>query len=178
MSDTSVPPSMPQCLSSCYSGARAQMQWVWVSLCVGSLRGTAWDSRSFFHQLNPHWFLQPEVTGRYLPGTGTLGWGSQCGAGTPCSWDIPPKFLSTPHGYGTSPFCVSTPPASLDGCGFFNSIVVRHPFNLIAPGYEWCLFCILVVSLMWLWEEVSHIYLSHYLDWKSLYHVILYVSSV
>ena len=47
-----------------------------VSLCVGALRGTAWGSRSFFHQLNPHWLLQSEVVGTYLPGTGTLGWGN------------------------------------------------------------------------------------------------------
>ena len=40
---------------------------------MGSLRGTAWGSRSFFHRLKMHWFLQPEVAGTYLPGTGTLG---------------------------------------------------------------------------------------------------------
>ena len=40
-----------------------------VSSYVGSLRGTAWGSSSFFHQLNPHWFLQPEVLEAYLPGT-------------------------------------------------------------------------------------------------------------
>ena len=56
-----------------------------VSLCIGSLRVTAWDFNSFFHQLNPCWFLQPEVVGTYLPGTGTLGWGAWYGAGTPCS---------------------------------------------------------------------------------------------
>ena len=46
------------------------------SVCVGggSLRGTAWDCRSFFHLLNPCWFLHPEIIGAYLPGTGTLGW--------------------------------------------------------------------------------------------------------
>ena len=43
-----------------------------VSSYVGSLRGTAWGSSSFFHQLNPHCFLQPEVMGTYLPGSGTL----------------------------------------------------------------------------------------------------------
>ena len=47
-----------------------------VSPCVGSLRGTAWVSRSFFHWLNPHWILHPEVVGTYLPGTAALGWGS------------------------------------------------------------------------------------------------------
>ena len=47
-----------------------------VSPCVSSLRGTAWDSSSFFYQLNPRWFLQLEVMGTYLPGTGILGWGT------------------------------------------------------------------------------------------------------
>ena len=50
-----------------------------MNLCVGSLRGTTWGSRSFFHRLNLCWFLQPEVVGTYLPGTGTglggLVWG-------------------------------------------------------------------------------------------------------
>ena len=48
-----------------------------VSPSVGSLR-TAWGSSSFFHQLNPHWFLQPEVVGTYLlalgPWAGGLVW--------------------------------------------------------------------------------------------------------
>ena len=48
---------------------------------MGSVRGTSWDSSSLFHRLNPHWFLQPEVVGTYLPGTGTLGWGPGVGMG-------------------------------------------------------------------------------------------------
>ena len=52
-----------------------------VSPRVGSLRKTAWDSRSFFHQLNHHWFLQPEIMGSYLPGIETLGWGPGMGLG-------------------------------------------------------------------------------------------------
>ena len=51
----------------------------YVSLRAGSLRGTAWDSRSFSHQFNPCWFLQPEVMGMYLlalePVSGGLGVG-------------------------------------------------------------------------------------------------------
>ena len=107
-----------------------------LSPCAGSLRGTAWDSRSFFYQLNPRWFLQPEVMGTYLPGTGTLGWGAWHGAGTPYFSDIPPKLLLTMVGSGTSPFCVSAPPTSLDGGDFFNSVVVRLPLNLISEGSE------------------------------------------
>ena len=60
------------------------------------------------------------------------------------------------------------PPTSLDGCGFFNSVVVRLPFNSICDGYESWLFYILVVILMWLCEEASCVYLSHHLDWKSM----------
>ena len=69
------------CLWSCYPGSGAQSKRVWVNLCVGSSRRTAWDSRSFFHQLNLHWCLQPEVMGTYLPGTGILGWGPGMGLG-------------------------------------------------------------------------------------------------
>ena len=43
-----------------------------------------------------------------------------------------PNFY--PHGCRASPFCICTPPTSLDGCGFFNFIVVRLPYNLISDG--------------------------------------------
>ena len=59
---------------------------------MGSLRGTAWGSSSFFHQLNPHWILQLEVMGTYLPDTGNLGWGNWCGAGTPAPEISLPNF--------------------------------------------------------------------------------------
>ena len=65
-----------------------------------------------------------------------------------------------------SPFCVRAPPTSLDGCGFFNSVVVRLPFNLISDIPEWWLFCILLIILMWLREEVSHVDLCCHLDQK------------
>ena len=61
------------------------------------------------------------------------------------SWDIPPEFLSTTGGCGTFLFWVSTPPTSLDRCDFFNSVVVRLPFNLIPDGSEWWLFYNLIV---------------------------------
>ena len=57
------------------------LPWCWsseevsLSPCVGSLRGTACDSRNFFHWLRPHWFLQPDVVGTYLSCTENLGWG-------------------------------------------------------------------------------------------------------
>ena len=83
--------------------------------------------------------------GTYFPGTETLGWGAWCGAGTPHSWEFPPEFLFTTHGCRTSPFHISTPPTSLNVCGFFNSIVVRLLFNLISEGSEGWLFHILAV---------------------------------
>ena len=106
--------------------------------------------------------------GTYLPGTGILGWGSWCGAETPRSRDISPKFLSTTCGCGTSLFCICAPPTGLDECGFFNSVLVSFPFNSISDSSEWWLFSILVVILMWLCEEVNHVFLCHHLDQKSL----------
>ena len=37
---------------------------------------------------------------------------------------------------GRSPFLVSAPSTSLDGCGFFNFVVVRLSFNSISDGSE------------------------------------------
>ena len=54
--------------------------------------------------------------GDYLPGAGTPGGR----AGTPQD-----KNSATPP-----------PPTSQDGCGFFNSLVVRLPFNVIPDGSE------------------------------------------
>ena len=133
---------------------------------MGSFKGSAWSSRSFFHWLNPCWVLQPEVMGTYLPGTGMLSSGAWCGPRTPCSWDVPPKFLSTTCGHGTSPFRICAPPTSLDGCSFFNSIVVRLPFNSIFDSSEWPLFHTSAVILMWLCEKASCVYLCWHLDWK------------
>ena len=154
------------CLLSCFPHAGAQREWVWVSLLATLLRWTAWDSRSFFHQLNPCWFLQPEVMGTYLPGTGTLDWGPGLGLGllTP---KIPPEFLSTTCGFETSCFHISTSPTVLDGCGFFNPVVVGRPFISISDSSEWRMFYSLVVILMWLFKEVSHVYLHLCLDQKS-----------
>ena len=139
-------------LPGCYSS-----EGVSLSPCVGSLRVTAWDSRNFMYWLNPCWFSQPQVTENHLSGTGTLGWRHWYGAGTPCSQDIPPDFLSTTCECGTSLFHFSTPPTSLAGCDFFNYVVVRLPFNSKddSDGSEWWLFYILVVILMCLCKEVS-----------------------
>ena len=69
------------------------------------------------------------------------GLGGLCGTGTAHLRDIPPKLLSTTRRCGTSPFCICTPPTSLDGCGFFNSVIVRLLFNSISDGSErWLLY--------------------------------------
>ena len=91
------------CLLSCDTSAGAQ-ECVSINSCVGYLRGTAWNSRIFFHWLNPRCFLKQEVMGIYLPGIRTLGQEAWCGAGTPHSWDIPPRFLSATCWCGTSLF--------------------------------------------------------------------------
>ena len=103
---------------------------------MGSLRGTAWGSSSFLHCLDSRWFLQPKVMAPYLPGIGTWAGGSGVGLGL-----LPPKisllnFYLLIQVCGTSLFIVSAPPTSLDGCGFFNSVVVRLPFNSISDVPE------------------------------------------
>ena len=85
--------------------------------------------------------------------------GGCCGAGTPRPRDIPPKFLSTTCGCGTSLFHISTPYTSLDGCGFFNFVFVGLPLNPIPDSSKWWLFYSLVVILTWLCKEESCVYL-------------------
>ena len=135
-----------------------------MSLCGGSLEGTAWGPRSFFPWLNPHWFLQPELWGLIFlalkPWVGGLGMG--LGLLTP---EISlPNFY--PVAVGPARPCLH--PSSQSGwmcfC-FFNSVVVRLPFNLISVGSEKWLFYILVVILL-LCNEVSHVCPRHHLDWK------------
>ena len=103
---------------------------------MGPLRGISQEFFSFFYSPNPHWFLQPEVMGTYLPGTGTLGWVVWCRSGIPHSQRIPPNFYP-PHvdmGLPVPCLCVfmSAPLlANLDEYDFFNSLVVELPYSLI-----------------------------------------------
>ena len=73
------------------------LPWCWsseevsLSKSMCGLRGTSWDSRNLFYWLNPCCVLQPNVMGTYLPGTGTMGWGS---------WLVPEMSLQnfySPH---------------------------------------------------------------------------------
>ena len=129
-------------------------------------------------------FFAARSCGPSLPGTGTLGWGAWCGVGL-----LAPKISISnyypPHiGKGPSHFMSVPPPSILYECGFYNSVVVRFPFNLISDHSEWQWFYILVVILlflfliflvvilMWLCEEVSLVCLCCHLDQKSV-HTIL-----
>ena len=136
MPDTSVPPCVPlvpfKLLRRCCIAKGVSLY----KYVVGSFRGDTTESRSFFCCPQPPLVLQPDLMRTYFPGTGTLGCGVWCEAGTPCSQDIPPSFLSTIRGCRNNPFHVSAPPTSLDGCDFFNSIVIRLPFNLISDASE------------------------------------------
>ena len=58
------------------------------------LRGTAWGSRSFFHQLHTPWFLQPEVVGTYLLGTEPWAGGPGVGLGLLAPEVSLPNFYS------------------------------------------------------------------------------------
>ena len=134
-----------------------------MSPCGGSLRGTAWISRSFFHGLNPHWFLQPEVIGTCLlvlepwaeePGVG-LGYPSQIFIHHTWVWDQLGPCLH---------------PSYQSRWMWFNSVVVRFLFNSIYDGSKLWLFYILLVILMWLCKEASHVCLHCHLDQKSVFY--------
>ena len=93
------------------------------------------------------------------PGLGGLLWGWGSSLPRSASW----IFIHHMWVWGQPVPCLH-PPTSLDGYVFFNSEVVRFPFDLISDGSEWWLLYILVVILMWLWEKVSHVCLHcHFL---------------
>ena len=58
----------------------------------------------------------------------------------------PPEFLTTTCGWGASPFRICAPPTGLDGYGFFNSVVVRLPFNSISDSSQFWVMVILYFS--------------------------------
>ena len=88
-------------------------------------------SGSFFCHPNLCWFLQPEVTGIYLPSAGTLGCAVWPGAGNAHFQGILPLHpittpaFPTPH-FLSTPFCDSVPPTQLDECIFFKSLDFYH----------------------------------------------------
>ena len=79
--------------------------------------------------LNPCWFLQPELMGTSLPGTGTLVWGPCVELGP-----LAPDFYLPCVGVDLACYC---PYLSYQSrCGFFNSLVVGLPFSQILGGSE------------------------------------------
>ena len=92
MPDTSVPPCvplvplklLPQCWSSVGVSLRKLMCEFFKRNCLGLQK---------FLPLNPCWCLQPDVWGLMFLALEPLAGGAWCGAGTPCSQDIPPKFI-------------------------------------------------------------------------------------
>ena len=92
--------------SSCWPGAESQSGWG----CIHSqttwalFSGVSWKSSSFFCRPNPHWFLQPDVMGIYLPSAGTLGYVIWPGTGILLP-RYPSWFLSTTCECGDYPFC-------------------------------------------------------------------------
>ena len=97
------------CLSIYSPSAGAQVQWVWVNLCLSPLRVTALGLLAFC-------FPQPQsllvVTARSYRDVSSWHWNAELGG-----WDLlllryPSRFLSDPCGYGNSLLGICTPPTS------------------------------------------------------------------
>ena len=67
----------------------------WVCYVLRPCRPFKWrKSSSFFHRPSPHWFLQTEVMGLYLPSAGTLGCVVWPSAGIAHSQGVPPAHCA------------------------------------------------------------------------------------
>ena len=125
MPDTSVPPHMslvpfkllPQwwsservSLSKPMCGFSKRSCWVLQKFLSLTQSPLVFAARSYGDLSSWHW----------NPWLWYLMWG--CGSSSPRY----PSWIFIHHTRcGTSPFCISTPPTSLSGCGFFNFMVVR-----------------------------------------------------
>ena len=152
----------------CFPHYEVQREWVQVSLHVDPLRKTLWDSSSFClpQPQSPLGFIARSYSDcsswHWKPWAG--GSGMELGPLTfeksllifichTWVWDQPVPLLFSSY---------------WSQCGFFfNSVVVGLPFSLISDSSEWWLSYSLVVILMWLCKEASHIYLRCHLDRKS-----------
>ena len=140
------------------------MEWVWVdeSVC-GFFKRNSLGLQKF---LPPTQFplvfaarsCRDLTSWHWNSGLGGLMWGYNS------SLTIFPSQIFIHHTCGTSPFPVCAPPTSLHGCSFFNSVVVRLPFNSVSDVSEWWLFYIFVVISMWLCNEESHVCLPNILE--------------
>ena len=96
-----------------------------VSPCAGPIRGTAWESRSllshsatspagsYIQTLWRLFFLKPFPLKPWV-GVPDTGLGALASQGGSPQLRYPSQFLSTSCGCGTSQFCASTPPTSLN----------------------------------------------------------------
>ena len=135
MPDILLPPCMPlmpfkllpQCWSSEGVSLSKSMCGIFMRNCLGLQKFLLLTQSLLIFAARRYGDLS---SWHWNPGLG----GPGVGLGLLCSRDIHPKFFFTIHVCGTIPFPVSTPPTSLDGCSFFNSVVVGLPFNLISDG--------------------------------------------
>ena len=155
------------CPSSCCPDAEDQRMCVSPKSVAGSLRGDSWESWNFFCHSNPHWFLQPEVMGIYLPGVEPWAGWSGLGLGSLTLKVSLPIFIChvcvgppIPH------LQVSAPLTHLDDCGFFNFLVVQLHTPQFSDNYEWYLFCSLFVIFAVGVQGGKLFYLCLHLDQK------------
>ena len=109
--------------------------------------------------------------GIYLPGTEILGWG-----GLMWGWDSLllryPSLIFIYHMWVRDQpilhLCLSSP---FGGMWFLLFCSCQTSFNSIYDSSEWW-FYILVVILLWLFEEARHVCLYRHLDWTSPFGLI------
>ena len=135
MPTTSVPPSMPlvpfKLLLWCWNSEGVSLG----KFMCGFFKSNCLELQKFLLPTQHLLIFAARSYGPYLNGTGILGWGPCVGLG-PLTPEISLPNFSTTWVCGTSPFCIFTPPTSLDRCGFFNFVVGRLLFNLISAGCE------------------------------------------
>ena len=79
---------------------------------------------------------------------------------------LPPPLAAALPWVLSAQLPISAPPTSLDGCVFFNSLVVRLPYSLIFYQF-WSFFDFkLLLYFFWLCEEAQYVYLLFHLGQK------------
>ena len=139
---------------------------------MGLSKKLSCESGSFSHHCNPHRFLQSGVLKLYF--SALEPWVVPSISLPSCSswfirihmWDclvcqLPPSRVSFPP-----QLPVSTPPASLNECFFFNSLVVRLYIVWFSGSSGYILFLNLALSF-WLCKAAQCIYLRLHLGWES-----------
>lgn len=110
-------------LSCCPWCFGAQNEWVWVSPCMGPLRGRSGTPAALSHSaIIPASFYSPKLCGFIFlalePWAGEEGliwdWNLSFLSGDFYSQDNPPNFYPSHMGGGTRPFCVFTIPTSFN----------------------------------------------------------------